>query len=66
MEETKRPRSFKIGQQVYRQIPGEQRTGPYLIVGLVRQDDAFCYRISGPQGERLAFESELELALQPK
>jgi hypothetical protein len=71
MEETNRPRyAFKIGQQVYRHTGapsrGTQRTGPYMIVGLVQQDSAFFYRLSGPRGEHLAPESELKLALQPR
>ena len=71
MEETNRPRyAFKIGQQVYRHTGapsrGTQRTGPYMIVGLVKQDSAFFYRLSGPRGEQLAPESELKLALQPR
>jgi hypothetical protein len=65
MEETNRPRyAFKIGQQVYRH--GTQRTGPFMIVGLVEQDDAFFYRLSGPRGEQLAPEGELKLALKPR
>ena len=69
MEETNRPRyAFKIGQQVYRRHGGTQRTGPYMIVGMVREGDdrPFLYRLSGPAGEHLAPESELKLALQPR
>ena len=66
-----RPRyAFKIGQQVYRHTGapsrGTQRTGPYMIVGLVQQDSAFFYRLSGPRGEQLAHESELKLAFRRK
>jgi len=73
MEESSRPRyAPKIGQQVYRHTGGApsrggKRTGPYMIVGMVRQaDGASLYRISGPKGEQLADASELKLALGRK
>jgi len=74
MEETSRPRyAFKIGQQVYRHTGGPlsrggKRTGPYMIVGMVRQPDGApsLYRISGPNGEQLVDGGELKLALGRK
>jgi len=74
MEETNRPRyAFKIGQQVYRHTGGPlsrggKRTGPYMIVGMVRQPDGApsLYRISGPNGEQLVDGGELKLALGRK
>jgi len=68
MEETNHPRyAFKIGQQVYRHTGGPLSRGPYMIVGMVlHSDGASLHRISGPNGEQLAPESELELALQPR
>jgi len=37
-----------------------------MIVGLVQQDSAFFYWLSGPRGEQLAHESELKLAFRRK
>jgi hypothetical protein len=61
--------TFKIGQQVYHHaggLPGGKRTGPYTIVGVVRQSgDAVLYRIKNSKHEQVAHESELKLALRP-
>jgi hypothetical protein len=61
--------TFKIGQQVYDHaggLPGGKRTGPYTVVGVVRQSsDAVLYRIKNSRHEQLAHESELRLALRP-
>jgi hypothetical protein len=61
--------TFKIGQQVYhhaRSLPGGKRTGPYTIIGIVRQSSGVpLYRIKSPAREQLAHESELKLALRP-
>ena len=47
-------------------LPGGKRTGPYTIVGVVRQpSDAVLYRIKNSKYEHLAHESELKLALRP-
>ena len=61
--------TFKIGQQVYHHaggLPGGKRTGPYTVIGVVRQSsDAVLYRIKNSKDEQLAHESELKLALRP-
>jgi hypothetical protein len=64
--------TFKIGQHVYRHdgkppSRGGKRTGPHIIVGVVRgSNGASLYRISGPGGEQLADASELKVALRRK
>jgi hypothetical protein len=59
--------AFKIGQQVYRHVGGGRggpRTGPCVIVGIVRQScGTVLYRIKGPTREQLADGAELRLAL---
>jgi hypothetical protein len=64
----KRPtHTFKIGQQVYHHsggLPGRNRTGPYMVVGIVRQPNGtILYRIKSSTREQLAHESELKLVL---
>ena len=64
----KRPiHAFKIGQQVYHHTggpPGGKRTGPYTIVGLVRQSSGtILFKIKSASREQLAHESELKLVL---
>ena len=68
MEEVTRPtHSFKIGQQVYLHaggLPGGKRTGPYMVIGRVRQPNgSTLYRIKSSTREQLAHESELKLVL---
>ena len=59
--------AFKIGQQVYHHTggpPGGKRTGPYTIVGLVRQSSGtILFKIKSASREQLAHESELKLVL---
>jgi hypothetical protein len=61
--------TFKIGQQVYHHaggLPGRKRTGPYTIVGIVRQSGAVVlYRIKNLKQEQLAHESGLKFSLRP-
>jgi ABC-type lipopolysaccharide export system ATPase subunit len=61
---------FKIGQQVYYYAAGGprgKRTGPYTIVGMVRQSSgAVLIKIKSATHELLAHESELKLALKRK
>jgi ABC-type lipopolysaccharide export system ATPase subunit len=64
----KRPiHAFKIGQQVYHHtggLPRGKRTGPYTIVGLVRQSSGtILFKIKSATREQLAHESELKLVL---
>jgi hypothetical protein len=62
--------TFKIGQQVYLHAGGPRggkRTGPYTIVGIVRESSGnILYRIKSSKHEQLAHESELKLALRRK
>jgi hypothetical protein len=61
--------AFKIGQQLYRHSArkrGGARTGPYVIVGMVRQSDLVLYRVKSPAGELLVDGAKLRLALQPR
>jgi hypothetical protein len=63
-----RPRhTFKIGEQVYHYsggLPGRKRTGPYTVVGRVRQSDGtILYRIKNSMREQLAHPSELKLVV---
>jgi hypothetical protein len=67
----KRPiHTFKIGQQVYHHtggLSGGTRTGPYTIVGMVRQSSGvILFKIKSATREQLAHESELKLALKRK
>jgi ABC-type lipopolysaccharide export system ATPase subunit len=66
----RRTHTFKIGQHVYHHAGGPRgakRTGPYLILGLVRQSSgSVLYRIKSATREQLAHETELRLALRPK
>ena len=59
--------TFKIGQQVYHHVgslPRGNRTGPYTIVGMVRQSSGIMlYRVKSSTREQLAHESELKLVL---
>ena len=58
--------TFKIGQQVYYRAQGPRggRTGPYTVVGLVRQPEGgILYRIKSRTQEQLARAGELKLAL---
>jgi ABC-type lipopolysaccharide export system ATPase subunit len=64
----KRPiHAFKIGQQVYHHtggLPRGKRTGPYMIVGMVRQSSGvILFKIKSATREQLAHESELKLVL---
>ena len=64
----KRPiHAFKIGQQVYHHtggLPGGKRTGPYTIVGRVRQSSGvILFKIKSASHEQLGHESELKLVL---
>jgi ABC-type lipopolysaccharide export system ATPase subunit len=56
----KRPiHAFKIGG-----LPGGKRTGPYTIVGMVRQSSGvILFKIKRASREQLAHESELKLVL---
>jgi hypothetical protein len=60
--------AFKIGQQVYRHAGdrrGGSRTGPYVIVGIVRQSSGtILYRIKDPTRELLADGAESRLVLK--
>jgi hypothetical protein len=60
----KRPtRTFKIGEQVYHPEgrPRGNRTGPYTIVGMVRQSSGvILFKIKSATREQLAHESELK------
>jgi hypothetical protein len=62
--------AFKTGQQVFHHsggLPGGERTGPYTIIGIVRQSGGtVLYRIKNSTREQLAHESELKLALSRK
>ena len=62
--------AFKIGQQVDHHSAGlssRKRTGPYTIVGLVRQSSgAILFKIKSATHEQLAHESELKLVLRRK
>jgi hypothetical protein len=67
----KRPaHTFKIGQEVFHRtggLPGGKRTGPYTIVGVVRQSSGTTlYRIKNSRREQLAHESEMKLTLSRK
>jgi hypothetical protein len=59
--------TFKIGQDVFHHsggLPGGKRTGPYTIVGMVRQSSGtILYRFKNSRGERLAHPDELKLVL---
>jgi hypothetical protein len=59
--------AFKIGQQVYHHTggpPGGKRTGPYMIIGVVRRSTGeTLYRIKSSSGEQLAQPDELKLVL---
>ena len=59
--------TFKIGQFVFYHDQGRHRkwrTGPYIVVGLVRHSDGrILYRIKSRAQEHLAHEDELKLAL---
>ena len=59
--------AFKIGQQVYHHTggpPGGKRTGPYTIVGLVRQSSGvILFKIKSASREQLAHPDELKLVL---
>jgi hypothetical protein len=59
--------TFKIGQQVSYDAGGRnhgKRTGPYTIVGIVRQSGGgILYRIKSRTHEHLAFAEELKLVL---
>ena len=66
--EMKRPiHAFKIGQHVCRHTggpPGGKRTGPYTIVGLVRQSSGvILFKIKSASREQLAHPDELKLVL---
>ena len=56
---------FKIGQRVFHRAKGRPgRTGPFTIVGLVRQSDgATLYRLKNKAEECTAREDELKLYL---
>ena len=58
---------FKIGQRVFHHVktrPGGARTGPFTIVGIVRQPDGeVLYRIKNRTQEQLAHQKELKLSL---
>jgi ABC-type lipopolysaccharide export system ATPase subunit len=57
--------AFKIGQQVYYHPGGGKRTGPYTIIGLVRQSSGvILFKIKSASCEQLAKASELKLALK--
>ncbi len=58
--------AFKIGQQVYHHTgpPGGKRTGPYTIIGLVRQSSGvILFKIKSASREQLAHPDELKLVL---
>jgi hypothetical protein len=58
--------SFKIGQRVFyhaKDRPSGARTGPFTIVGMVRQPDGeILYRIKSRTHEHLAHQKELKLS----
>src|ERR1700753_2986484 len=62
--------AFKIGQQVYYHPgggPRGKRTGPYIIVGLVRQSSGvILFKLKDGAREQLAEASEMKLALKRK
>jgi hypothetical protein len=59
--------SFKIGQGVFYHAKGRPRgarTGPFTIVGMVRQQDGeILYRIKSRTHEHLAHQNELKLSV---
>jgi hypothetical protein len=60
--------TFRIGEEVYHYAAGmtrRSRTGPYTIIGLVRQSSGtILYRIKSLSREQLAHPSELKLVLR--
>ena len=62
--------SFKIGQRIFYHAKSRHqggRTGPFTIVGMVRQPDGeILYRIKNTTEEHLAHQNELKLSLGNK